>query len=112
MNISSKSELTIQKNIYGMIFLLYSVTYIASHATAIFALKGVANEILHYSGEVILILCAVGYEAFSRKAKSGDGVRDLWIFARITFLYWLGCEGIALNALLLIVSIATGRCEK
>jgi hypothetical protein len=40
MNTPSRGEQTLQKNIYGLIFLLYSVTYIANHATAIFSLKG------------------------------------------------------------------------
>lgn len=112
MSSTSPAEIILQKNIYGLIFLLYSVTYIANHATAIFALKGIPAEFLHYSGEVILILCAVGYEAFSMMAKKGEGSGGPTILHRIPFLYWLGCGGVALNAILLIVSIVTGRCEK
>jgi hypothetical protein len=75
MSAYSRGEQTLQKNIYGLVFLLYSVTYIANHATAIFSLKGVPKEILHYSGEVVLILCAVGYEAFGMmsKGRATDG---------------------------------------
>ena len=77
MNYTSRGEQILQKNIYGLIFLLYSVTYIANHATAIFSLKGVPKEILHYSGEVVLILCAVGYEAFGMMSKAREGNRWL-----------------------------------
>ena len=112
MSTYSREELILQKNIYGLIFLLYSVTYIANHAIAIFMLKGLSNEILHYSGEVILILCAVAYGASNLLAKSSDGKRYLGIFQRIPILFWLGCGGVLLNAFLLIVSFITGRCEK
>ena len=111
VNTPSREELTFQKNIFGLIFLLYSVTYIANHATAIFLLKGLPKEILHYSGEVILILCAVGYEVFGMMSKKG-GTRKLDLFHRIPILFWIGCGAVFLNAVLLIVSVLTGRCEK
>mgnify|MGYP000048771025 CR=1 FL=1 len=112
MSAYSHEEMTLQKNIYGLIFLLYSVTYIGSHATVIFSLKGLPKEILHYSGEVVLILCAVGYGTSSLLSKSADGVRRLGILSRVPILYWIGCSAVALNAALLVISIVTGRCEK
>jgi hypothetical protein len=112
MSTYSRQEQTLQKNIYGLIFLLYSVTYIGAHATAIFSLQGLPSEILHYSGEVILILCAVGYGTSSLLSKNSDGVARLGILNRLPILYWTGCAAVALNAALLIVSFVTGRCEK
>lgn len=112
MSAYSREELILQKNIYGLIFLLYSVTYIANHAIAIFMLKGLHMEILHYSGELVLILCAVGYGSSSLLSKSADGVRRLGILSRVPILYWIGCCAVTLNATLLVISIVTGRCEK
>jgi|GEM_PF-1957667 len=112
MSTHSREELILQKNIYGLIFLLYSVTYIGGHATAIFSLEGLPKEILHYSGEMILTLCAVGYVGSSLLSKSFDGVGRLGILNRVPILYWIGCVAVALNAALLIVSLITGRCEK
>ena len=112
MSTSTPEELTLQKNIFGLIFLLYSVTYIANHATAIFSLKGVPKEIMHYSGEVVLILCAVGYEAFGMMSRGREGNRWLGFVHRIPILFWIGCSAVFLNAVLLIVSVLTGRCEK
>jgi len=112
MSTYSREEITLQKNIYGLIFLLYSANYIATHAIAIFMLKGLPKEILHYSGEVVLILCAVGYVSSSLLSKSADGVRRLGILSRVPILYWIGCCAVTLNATLLVISIVTGRCEK
>ena len=112
MSAYSREEQILQKNIYGLIFLLYSVTYIGGHATAIFSLQGMPSEILHYSGEVILILCAVGYGTSSLLSKSSDGIVRLGILNRLPILYWTGCAAVSLNAALLIVSLVTGRCEK
>ena len=70
------------------------------------------SEILHYSGEVFLILCAVGYGTSSLLSKSSDGVARLGILNRLPILYWTGCAAVALNAALLILSLVTGRCEK
>jgi hypothetical protein len=112
MSTYSREEMTLQKNIYGLIFLLYSVTYIGNHATAIFSLKGLSNEILHYSGEAVLILCAVGYGASGILSKSAEGVARMGILSRLPILYWIGSCAVALNAILLIVSLVTGRCEK
>jgi len=112
MSTYSREDLILQKNICGLIFLLYSVTYIGAHATAIFSLKGMPKEILHYSGEVVLILCAVGYGFSSLLSKSSDGVARLGILNRLPILYWMGCVAVALNAALLVVSFVTGRCEK
>jgi membrane protease YdiL (CAAX protease family) len=111
MSTYSREDLILQKNIYGLIFLLYSVTYIGAHATAIFSLEGMPKEILHYSGEVVLILCAVGYEVFGMMSKKG-GTRKSDLFHRIPILFWIGCGAVFLNAVLLIVSVLTGRCEK
>ena len=112
MSSYSREEVTLQKNIYGLIFLLYSVTYIGNHATAIFSLKGLPKEILHYSGEVILILCAVGYGASGILSKTAEGVARMGILSRLPILYWIGSCAVALNAILLIVSLVTGRSEK
>jgi len=112
MNSGSLGEQALQKNIYGLIFLLYSVTYIANHATAIFSLKGAPKEILHYSGEVVLILCAVGYEAFGMMSKGREGNRWLGFVYRFPILFWIGCGAVFLNAVLLILAVFTGRCEK
>ena len=112
MTSPNREELTFQKNIFGLIFLLYSVTYIANHATSIFSLKGLPKEILHYSGEVILILCAIGYEVFGMISKKGERSAKFGLFYRIPVLFWLGCGGVFLNTILLVASIVTGRCEK
>lgn len=86
MSAYSQEEQILQKNIYGLIFLLYSVTYIGGHATSIFSLRGMPSEILHYSGEVILILCAVGYGTSSLLSKSSDGVALLGILKCLLIL--------------------------
>lgn len=112
MSKHSREELILQKNIYGLIFLLYSVTYIGAHATAIFSLEGLPKEILHYSGEVILIICAVSYEAFGMMSKGREGNRWLGFVYRFPILFWIGCSAVFLNAVLLIFSVLTGRCEK
>jgi membrane protease YdiL (CAAX protease family) len=112
MSTYSQTEITLQKNIYGLIFLLYSANYIATHATVIFSLKGIPKEILHYSGEFILILCAVGYGASSILSKTAEGVARLGLLSRMPILYWIGCGAVGLNATLLLVSLVSGRCEK
>jgi hypothetical protein len=75
-------------------------------------LKGLPMEILHYRGEVVMIICAAGNGVSSLLSKSTDGVRRLGILSRVPILYWIGCSAVILNAMYLVFSIVTGRCEK
>jgi hypothetical protein len=112
MSAYSREDLILQKNIYGLIFLLYSVTYIGGHATAIFSFRRMPIEILHYSGEVILLLFAMPMAPPASFPRVPMGSLLWGILKRLPILYWTGCATVALNAALLIVSLVTGRCEK
>jgi hypothetical protein len=113
MNTYSKEELTFQKNIYGIMFLLYSVTYISNHAIALLSLKGIPKALFHYSGEMILIICTLTY-VFSNLLSKDTNHRSSYVgfFYRVPIFFWLGCFGVALNTLLLIISMILGVSEK